>query len=401
MIGRDLAVRRATVIAADSESVRVVGDDGKEREIGVEMLVGMVKVDDTSAGRDVRAPDRVGSGSEGPDLGEGLGPLSVLELVDGQRWYGRVWGVGSGDAGSLVFIGPLVGRVRVPLDRVSRLALGIGEGGGGVSAGRAGSGWAVDDVVVLGNGDKIDGFVLGIGSQVRIERGREEIGIPIGRVADVRLATQTRRGPGPMVWFDNGSVMRGSLQAVAPGLIEVVPDAAALGATRMSGDGDEWGGVRRRLERVGAVVFDGSLVVGWSSLELAEHEAGAGRRWIDGPRIEPSGGALLGAGRIELSGPSRARWKLPEGASRVGAVVELPERFRVWGDVEVAVSWSGTGGQEGELTRVRLNGSRPVARLNETLPSGARELIVVLEQAGRGMIQDRIAIERGLILLGP
>jgi len=390
LIDRRLEVERARVVGMDDRALRIWRGDQESVSVPIDRYVAMVRAASQWEGF-IEPSEPVGAA---PSPRESAGPLRVLELVDGQRLYGRV-GRGSGEDPSVMRLEALLGGVvRVPLERVSRVAVasveGRGRSDGGVSPRER-----VDDVVVLDNGDELAGFVVSIGRRVRVETEGVERVVPLDVIREIVLATERGVPPGPMVWLPDGSVVAASVRVRRAELLEYRPIAPTSGSWARDGKG--W--INARLDAIPAIALEPARLRALAGLELIGVEPGAGRRWVPTPTRQAGREALLGAGEVELGAPMRTRWRLPAGASRLACTVVLPERSRLWGDCEVVVG-VGEGSEDWrELAHVRVHAGSPEGRLSVELPAGSRELVVELRAGRRGPIQDRVVLRRGLVLL--
>jgi hypothetical protein len=277
--------------------------------------------------------------------------------------------------------------IEAPLERIDRMVLAPRLDPGPSAA--------LGDVVVLTNGDRLEGFVAAIGDRVLMEVEGREVDLPIQRCAVIDLANPPEARSGPYMWLASGSVARlrsegdRYLLDAAPSGWEADVGPAPAGA---SGPASESQGA---LPRARAFCFDAARIGALSAQPLRSHEA-IGRRWTAPPEISQAPDAPLWAAPITLPGPMRAIWALPERAVRFGAVVELREDSRVWGDCEVVVAQR-RAGVDVELARVRLHSAAPQAQIAVSL--GAGDLVISVEPGPSGPIQDRVRLDSALLLL--
>lgn len=299
----------------------------------------------------------------------------VLVLADGQRFFGMPAG-GSGDL--IRWTADGAGPVEASLEQIDRIVLAPRLDPGPSDA--------IDDVVILTNGDRLEGFVVALGGDVEMEVEGRAVSMPLQRIAVIDLASAPAERAGPFMWFDDGSIARLEargdtyLLAQAPSGWEASAPAAAASA----------------------FVYDAASIRALGELPMIDYEP-IGRRWGPAPQIGPQMAGLWAA-PVNLPGPMRASWQLPQGARRFGAVVELREDSRVWGDCEVVVAQRRAGDVDGgaELARVRLTGDEPRAQVAVDLDGslGAGELVITVEPGASGPIQDRVRIDGALLLLG-
>lgn len=340
--------------------------------------------------------------------GEAGAEASVLELVDGQRLIGApvkaAGGAGgAGGADSVGWVHPVFGALEVPIDRVLRIGLAEVEGGGG----GAGPGAALDDVVVLANGDRLEGFVEGIGASVRLETGGQTLEVPLERAAEIRLANPPEGAEGTVVWLADGTVVRvrdlrtspeGELRfgLVLDGGEESEPGPGTLAPVDApEGSPSGWTG-RVRLGDVRAVAFDAGALVPVAGLAAMGQRPLGERRWTRPVEVGEPG--VLGVAEVTLPGPMSVVWELPPGALRLALEAKLPETMWMWGDCELVIAAEGARG-EAEVFSARLNAEHPAASVNAELPEGTRRVRVSVKPGAYGPVQDRVVLRRAVVLV--
>lgn len=293
----------------------------------------------------------------------------MLILTDGQRFSGTPAG-GSGE--SLRWQATSAGMVEAPLERIDRVILAPQLDPGPDPA-------ALGDIVILTNGDRLDGYVAALGDRIEIEvEGGRIIDLPMQRAAVIDLANPPAERSGAYMWFADGAVARlraeGEqywLQAAPSGWESTAP-----------------------LERARAFVYDASRITALSDLPVGDYQP-ISRRWTPAPIVDRGAGAPLWSAPVELPGPMRVIWPLPDNAVRFGAIIALRDDSRVWGDCEVIVGQVRAGAQV-ELGRVRLDSAQPAAQLTVDVTAG--DLIITVEPGASGPIQDRVRITGALLL---
>lgn len=313
----------------------------------------------------------------------------LLELTDGQRLFGRLIERDADEA--LLWEIPGLGQASVALDMVSRIRL--------VSSEREIESPAAEDAAILLNGDVLTGFVEGLGHRLEIDTGSSVLPLGWSLVREVRLANPPSASADPLVYLRDGAVVgvREPVVRTGGGLF------ARLGGAFEPIGGEEFSmrAVELAREDVLALSMSPDRLVPIAGLAIASVEATEGRLHAIEPRVGDAGRALLGAPDIEISGPIRVEWILPEGAIRAAGVARLPDSARLWGDYEFVLSEIGERGPERELLRLRLNGSSSRHAFSAALDGSRRgaRLVLTIESGAFGPIQDRLVIERGLILL--
>jgi hypothetical protein len=329
---------------------------------------------------------------------------SVLELVDGQRIVGSlVTGPGEVSPGEEVrWSHPQLGAMEFKLDDIRSIALD-----GSVAWNPGG---ATGDLVILQNGDRLEGFVEGIGSAVLIDSGGQIRELSMDVIAQVVLANPAQPLRGRAVWLRDGSIIAcRAMPAAAAGQIAIVP--ALAGGER---PGSESAAATLPLDDVLAVAFAADRLAPLAAMEVVREEPWHGRRWSPPVRRSEPGLALLNAPSLEFPGPVTADWVLPPHAAIFASEAELPRAMWNWGDCILTVSLVGGRGEVGgegviELFRSRIHPENALVRLHLPLRAAAERLgsegdlrlRISIDPGNHGPIQDQIILHRPLIVLEP
>lgn len=324
---------------------------------------------------------------------------AILELVDGQRLIGAP--VEAAGAEAVGWVHPVFGELEVPLERVLRI--GLAEAARPAAPGAA----ALDDVVVLVNGDRLSGFVEGVGASVRLETGGQTVEVPLDRAAEVRLANPAEGARGTVIWFADGTVVRARrLRTAENGTLnfglalagaEEAASAPGTLAPREAKETTPAGWMEPvRLGDVRAIAFDAAALAPLAGLEPVEQRPLGERRWTRPAEVGEPG--LLGLADVTLPGPMSVVWEVPGRAMRLALEAELPESMWTWGDCELVIAAAGAGG-DAEVFAARLNAERPTASVNVALPEGTRRVRVSLRAGEYGPVQDRVVLRRAIVLL--
>ena len=305
VIEESLASRIGDPVRIDDSRVLVFdGPPGLPSIIPSEDLLAIVTTPITSRSTTISA--RSAAARSGDDS-----PITVpyLELVDGQRIPGTLR---PDDDGDPVWRSAWLNDIPFDLDRIHRLNLS--EDGRPVPD-------AVDaDVVILSNGDRIDGLVAEIGLDVEIEIDRPDgetssITIPIDRIASISLVNPMVGGSGAMTWLRGGHRIRSkSIRITGDGYV-------GLMSPQVGGDT-----VEIPLDFLIATAVDADRVIPLATQELVSVEpgpAGELRPWIPEPRSS-SGHHAFDAAPIRMDGPLRATFGLPTGGGRLAMTLERP-----------------------------------------------------------------------------
>ncbi|MBC03560.1 MAG: hypothetical protein CMJ34_09710 [Phycisphaerae bacterium] len=374
VIDESLEVRNGDPVRIEESRVLVFdGAPGLPTIIPTEELVAIVTGPVTS--RSTYLSDRKSAARAGDDA-----PIAVpyLELVDGQRFPGTLR---PGTDGDPVWRSAWVKDLRFDLDRISKLKLS--EDDQVVPT-------AVDaDVVVLSNGDRIEGLVMEIGMNVEIEVDRPDgdtgsVTIPIDRVASISLVNPMEPASGSMTWLRGGHRIRSeSVRIVGDGYISLM-------SPLVGGDTAEI-----PLDFLVATVVDADRVIPLASRKVVSLEpgpAGEIRPWIPEPTPLP-GHHAFDAPPIRMDGPLRVRFDLPSRGGRLAMTLERPMEigagrlvFRILDDGRVVHS-------------VIVDEDEPVHRIVVDFESD--RLGMEIDPSDDGPFHDSIVLREAIIVRPP
>jgi len=382
LIDRDLNTREISLLSITHDAIVYLDDQGRTRQASVGVLVALLPLDPPWDEADAAAPGSAQS-SEQPD------PRGVLELADGQRFPGEHAPTG-GDEDAIIWAHPVFGRVAVNLDRVARAVLrppgpDTADAPGPTRA--AAPAGAHEDELILVNGDSISGFVISLGDPIEIDAAGEILAIPADRVADVRLANPPSPMRGLVVWLEDGSVVVvAAIDGRDGDSVELALPTGQTGVLPM-----------RDLD---AVAFRAGRLLGLAAITpesqspRGPRRVGQPARVLDDPLYDTSG--RLTAPDMELPGPMRIRWPLPDGARRFAAIAELPFDALPWGDCVLTVEID-----DAPRAAQRLNAESPRFEINIPIDPGAQSITIDLDPGAWGPINDRVTLRRPLLLLDP
>jgi len=297
--------------------------------------------------------------------------VGVLELTDGQRWVGAMVSARD-DTITWLVEDTLV--LDAPLDSIRSAALGA-------ALDDARATWhALDDRLLLTNGDTLDGFVGRFGPVVRLEQDGRETDLDLGRVAGMLLANPATAPAGTILRTRGGSVLAvEALEITVTGQVSARADARA-----------PVGGLGLRTSELRSIDFAPGEFVGLASIAPAGVSVPGGQARATPPVVYAD--AELGIDSLELQGPIRVEWALPRPATRFAATATLPPAMWAWGDCEVVVLTA----DGREALRERLNADRPTAEINVPL-GGLSGLTIEIESGRGGPVQDRVVLERPMV----
>jgi len=375
LIDRELNAREITLLSITEDAISYTDDQGRSRQASVGGLVALLPLDQAW---DAPSDSSTTFGSSGAPTGDGF-----LELADGQRLPGE-HAATSGDEDSIVWAHPVFGLLAINLDRVASAVL-RDTSAGAMDEQRTTQPVPDDlDQLILANGDRITGFVISMGDPIEIEVGDEIFEIPAERVSSVRLANPPTGMRGLVVWLDDGSVV--VVTAIDGRDGESIELALPTGQTGVF-----------PVDALDAVAFRAGRLQGLAAIEpvsqfpLGERYEGQPTRIVNDPVYQSSG--RLRAPDIEIPGPMRIEWRIPDGARRFATIAEMPFDAIPWGDCVLRVEVDSI-----EQASQRIDANNPRFEINIPIEPGARTLTISVEPGAWGPINDRITLRRPLLL---
>lgn len=320
--------------------------------------------------------------------GEGGGGIpGVLRLTDGQVIPGFL--VTPEEPGEAVaWKSRRIGQFSIPLERAST-----------ISFAETAHATAVPqrDTAILGNNDRLEGFVEGIGKHLTIEVEGKKNSLPIERVTSISLANPLVPGSMPLVFLSDGSALTASDLASSPPSAKGAPSATATAQWALA---SESGIGVVDLEGIDAIVFEPRAIVPLGSIEIDKATGLDGRRWTPTPQISPSDTAPIGLSSIAISGPAQVDWKLPTGTTKFGASAQLPPDAQAWGNANVQVFAAGPSGTFKEVGKADLSADKPSVDIVADI-SDARTLRIQVQGKSYSDVQARIILQQPVLLRTP
>ncbi len=324
----------------------------------------------------------------------------IIETTDGQRLTARVRpdSERSSEHVELVLVGGSTLRVRV--EQINRLSMPRADAPAADAPDDA-----LDDVVVLANGDTLRGFVAHLGPEITIEVEGAVRRVSLDQVARIDLANPPAPAMGARARLDDGSVLACESISTEGGVVTL---RLSLGAGERDASGSESSAateLRLPISRIAGVVFDrgegGAAVRALSDASPTTFRPTGSRRWAPAPKFDTNAAGVLGDARIVLPGPMSVRWSIPDDASRIAGVLSLGERPGAWADCDVVIRVIDEDGVASELARHRLRAAEPEAGFNLDLAWGGtgRAIEFVVEEGAYGPVQDRVVLDRVLLLV--
>jgi hypothetical protein len=300
-----------------------------------------------------------------------------LRLSDGQRFPGQALSGAPRGEGVLAWNqSSWLGRMEVKIDQIESVTF----------AGAPVPPHGESDVLLLVNGDRVEGFITAIGDPITLELSGDDgrtrvVELALERVAALRMVAPAQAPSGQRVWLADGTVFAArDVLLGEDGFFRV--DGVAFC--------DE---PARRIEREGvaAVLFDPKALVPLAALAPRRVDGPAGRYVVPPPRALQDN-APLGVAAVEFRGPLAAQYVLPVGAAHFQADVQLPVLARTIGDCDVVVLDDGH-----EVFRARLNARHPSASI--AVPLSGSILTIEVREGSSGPIQNRVVLNRAAILV--
>lgn len=378
LLDRQLRAQTVDVIGFDSGRVTYVDENGRRRESSPGEILALVPASLPPAGDPAASTPEPGAPAAPTPAHAG-----VLELLTGERYPGDFAG-GVGAQDSIIWRHPRLGRFECPLDAVARA--GMTEAGvrfihAPVPPGNPA---ATLDRVLLLNGDRLDGYLVSFSDTAEMKIDGESRTFQTPLIAGLALAGgKPERMHGQAVWLEDGTVARvASARTPAPGAVMVSLEGGQSASY-------PWTSLI-------AVAFDAGALLPLASIEPRDQQPIGERPMLDPLRIrrDAISPAPINAWDIELPGPMRVAWAIPQGASRLACLAELPKAAMPWGDCELVLTIDGK-----EAFRRRLHQGDPSVEIN--IPLTGKELAASVEPGNYGPINDRVFLRRALFLTPP
>ncbi len=364
LITEHLEAKPIRLIGFDSERLRY-SEPGEQRvqTLPLERCIALVKERPPARATTENGLLRLADGRKYP--GEPATPRSDAQLRETFGWHSS-W----------------LGRLAVPFEEIRSINLRPLDAGGRVDVvALERDDQLREDAVYLTNGDVLSGFIARIGENLvlEVDEGERTIELPLERIAAVRLMTPPRSSAKrPRAWLADGTIM--DVRAI---------EIDGGGMTRIIGGDHSSTGTRLDVRHLAGVLLAPSRMTPLAALDPSEVTGPASRYTIPKPVVLEED-ALLGLAPIELRGPIRVNYEVPDGTVRFAAEAVLPEVSRHYGDFELIVSDG-----ERELFRQRITGADPVASIHVPVESGV--IVIELVEGPHGAIHNHIILRRAML----
>lgn len=356
LLTRNLEAHNVQLIEISPNAVHVRDDSGALKRLPRAEVLGLINPDARLA--------------PNTDMGEVI-------LADGQRLPGTPLQRSVSDNTALLWLHQRLRQVAIPIESLRTVRL--------ISTARLPAP-GLADVLLLTNGDRVEGFITGISDVITLDVNGTETTVPIDRVNSMRLVAmgEQARSDAVRLWLADGTVLDVTQVAMGDdGIVRLekpmlVPEIAQL---------------FHSLKDVAGILFEPDLLIPLASLDEPSVTGPPTRYVTPSPKVLDEV-APLGLARLRLDGPLTARWRVPEGVTGFAAEAALPEEAMNWGHCELIVL-----DDDREVFRATLDRATPRARIQ--VPLTGSELTVRIEEGQYGPILDRVVLERAGLLRAP
>lgn len=377
ILDRNLQRLPASLDRLTSSTVQYTDAGGRSRSIERSRVLAIY----SARGHSASLPTAVAAGEGGGGI------PGVLRLTDGQVLPGFL--VTTDEPGeAIAWRSRRIGQFSIPLERA--LTMSFAETAHTISMPQR-------DTAILGNNDRIEGFVEGIGKHLAIEVAGQKTSIPIERVTSISLANPPAPGSMPLVFLSDGSALTASEFASSSPTAKGAPSATATAQWALA---SESGIGVVDLEGIDAIVFDPRAIVPLGSIDIDKAAGLDGRRWTPTPQSSPADSAPIGLSSITISGPAQVDWKLPAGTTKFGTSVLLPPDAQAWGNATVLVFASGPTGSFKEVAKADLSTEKPAADIVADI-TDARTLRVEVRAKAFSDVQARVILQQPVLMRTP
>lgn len=387
VLDNQLQPRLQRAVGFDEFNVTFLDDTGKKTTTPVTSMVGLIATPDSTS------PTQ-GIGAVSPRAPMGINTIrrrlesqkaGALETTDGQRFPGSP-ALSAGQKDAVVWSHPRFGDITVSLDGVSSMARPTEDAATSSVALTNRDQPPREDELILANGDRITGLVVDLGDPVRIETDDQVVEMPADRVAGALLSNPRVPRGGVMVWLDDGT-------------IAAIRAMSSRGEDRVLITLPEGQVAEYELDALRGIAFNASRLIPLSSLTPTE-QTPIGERLhtlpvtrVHHPNDLGVGSAVtFGAWDLELPGPMRVTYQIPEGVQRLALTAALADDTAPWGDCELVIA-----DETRELVRVHLSQSQPASPVNIPVTPGV--MIITLEPGAYGPIKDHVILRRAMLLV--
>lgn len=354
----------------------------------------------------------------------------ALLLADGQRFPGEAI---ARDAGGLSWRHRWLGESLIDLDRTRYILLTAGAPLPIASS---------SDLIVLANGDRIEGVIGSLGATVTIDRNLGKSGdaaaaartggaaaaaaelteVPLVRIASIGLVTPPATATGPRLWTLDGTIVdampmatddreivevrralsntanaggsAGTSEAIiTPAAAFEAPKPAKDGAAKIATDRRRTRAMTQRTEDLLGFAPDPARIVALADLRPIELRAsGTTPRISIAPPLHAAGLWPVGLAPVTLRGPTIVRYEMPARGCTMIAEVRVADPDPRWTEFELILRDDGK-----EIFRASMDSASAATSLVVKLASERLEIEVT--EGTRGPIRDAVEFRRAMVVL--
>ena len=271
--------------------------------------------------------------------------------------------------GNLIWKNEMIGQIEAPLDQIiafNRSSITFPDSSQN------------DDLVVLENGDQIEGLVDRIDEKLFIEQVDGSMdGIPLERVDSFALINDRTPDTGARLWSVGGDKIAFDSFRYEQGL-GLIFDERRIHVPTLPG-------------QVTAFTYNIERITPLADLPVETSGIPGQLRYHTPAPVNQGGVWPLDASPILISGPIRLEWDLPRSGLGLIASAVLPSECRKYGSVELVIS-----DKSGVLLRQVLTRDEPLCDIR--IQIRGRQLTLELHDNGDGPLQDSIRLDQAILL---
>jgi hypothetical protein len=380
------ASRSMQVRWVDRDGVEWVGLDDIERTLAFDDTTYLIAAEINDASGSERWPDPIAFTAL-TDAG-----AILVDLVDGQRLIGLLTRTDTPDAIGLRL--GVVCELTLPLERIRRVVTRPTLGDLQTSSRNATEPVdRVDDTLTLVNGDRAAGFLVSLHPElgIELETSSGVQRLDITRVASIEFANPKQPPSGLLIDLKDGRTI--AANAIVSGRREL----RSIVVDPLDNNGNPAGLLPLTLREIASIVPDPARLVPMASLEIAHVELPSSRRWSPDLMMGDPKRWTARLAPVELPGPMRVMFDLPNGAAAFSAIVRPGVPASAWASAVVKIGTASADGAVAWGTELTLSGDSDPMPVRFEIPALARQIVILVDAAERGAIDDRVRIERGAI----
>lgn len=250
------------------------------------------------------------------------------------------------------------------------------------------------DTLLLRNGDRLEGFMLGFqiapdgqaqALAANIEVNKKPLVIPMPRIRAIILANPPARPSLSRVWLLDGTIVAVSaINKTDANMIELSLTTGALVKEQ-----------RITTEAIACILLDAAAV--WPLANITPSAQGSSRRWTP-PVVAATSEELLDLSDVLMPGAMWVRYAVPTGAKNFHASLVLPDDSRTLADFDVVFAAIDAAGKSQPLTTKHLSASATSAPVSFELPANTKELSIEIKPGVTGAVHTRLWLRHAAFL---